>query len=333
MKITKVALFFNVLFNCFIITDYYVSQQLYRSAPNSFYIYYLLGALLTLILSFILPKKSNIIRRLRNGKFLKYLLIIYLGISFVFTTNIFSSSLSSYFFYGYPPFIFIIIILCFAYLSSRYKVRSGLNASFPMIIIAIPLILYNLLGNRQIYDFTQLRLSNFSSLKISYFPVFIFLILDSFLYILILPFSNAKTNKTIVFSTGLFFLLEAIESLIIVSIVGDSLVEYKGIGFFLYSLESLSGYIGNFDFIYIFLITLFQVVKLVFIIKIIELLLINKKDKASKPIFIALAIISILLSFVFYDIEKYYNYFIYIMIIILIPFYIGIRSEHNGRNK
>ena len=62
------------------------------------------------------------------------------------------------------------------------------------------------------------------------------------MYSMLITYYKDKSKKKLVSGTIIYFVIEGVEALILVLMLGNSLQGYYGFGYFLYSIEPLSGF-------------------------------------------------------------------------------------------
>lgn len=303
-KISSVAGIVIVFLNNFILLDFYCYPILYESSGYSLPFYFILAAILTTVLFFLTPKiEFNPIKNVRRTKVLKILLTIYLlavatlGVSFA------SVALSSIFYEGRTFIPFLVMIIVGSVFFYNVKIPIIINTAFIFFIGAIFFLTFNTLRYANFIDFDTILQFSPSNMTLKGIIMMIFIVLDSYLYILIIPMLKHRGKKVIIIGTLLYFLMELVESSCLLMMLGLSLNKFYGFGYFLYSIEPIAGVIGNFDFVYIYLITVSAIVKTVICLNMIKLFYFEKKKIVMPLTVLFVLVCGYLMSYYYYIID------------------------------
>lgn len=289
---------------------------------------------MTLILYIIIPKPNkNLLRLIRKSIIFKSFLVMYLFIDVILVMTISSDSLSRFFYQGYPPQLFGIILLIFIVLISKYNIISIINSSYLFFVVVIPLILFNFFSHYDLFDISELRLANKDDVNLKLIVLLLYLTLNNMTYFLFSSYVKGNIKFIIFIPLLVCVIYQTIESLALVSLFGDSLIMYDGVGFLTYNIEPSSTFIGNFDFVYIYTITASAIFKIVISVKLVEIL--YKRGKLLKTIFVTLAFIVVFIATKYIsDYSKYIEIAIYVMVFLLITFILFMwRSKFGKSNK
>ena len=317
-KISSAAGIVIVFLNNFILLDFYCYPILYENSGYSLPFYFVLAALLTIIIYLLTPKITfNPIKKVRQTKVLRIIMTLYLLIVATIGVCFASVALSSIFYEGrsFLPFLIMLVIGSLFFLN--VKIPIIINTSFIFFIGTIFFLIFNTLRHINFMDFDTILLFKPNNMTIKGIIMMIFIVLDSYLYILIIPMLKHRGKKVIIIGTLLYFLMELVESSCLLMILGLSLNKFYGFGYFLYSIEPIAGIIGNFDFVYIYLITVSAIVKTVICLNMIKLFNFEK-IKVVMPIVVSFLLIGgYFLSYYYYIIDD--KLYIIIFGIIIIP--------------
>lgn len=329
-RISNIAVLFLSLLNNFVILDFYFYPILYKTSGYSMPIYFIICIIISLIFSIFIPNKSyNLIRNIKKRKYLKLLLTIYLIIVMILTLTFSSVSLASIFYTNDNSLKFLILFLIMSYFLSSFKLQILINCAFILSLVGLPIICYNLISHISLVDISSLYYFNITNIRISKIIMLIFIILDSYLYILFIPFFETANKKYLIIGNILYFIIELIESLTLVLMLGTSLQDYYGFGYFMYSIEPISGLVGNFDFVYIFMIVLSSILKISLSMILIKFLYFKKFNRIIWFIYPILFIFGYILIKNYYVIDDYLYLLIYLLIGILIIIFIFIRRFYS----
>lgn len=293
-------------------------------------IYFIICILISLITSIFIPNKScNLLRTIKDKNYFKVLLTIYLLAVIILTLTFSSVSLASIFYANDSSLKFLILFLIMAYFLSSFQLQTLINCAFILSLVGLPIMCYNLISHISLIDISSIYYINIIDIKISKIIMLLFVILDSYLYILFIPFFETTSKKYLIIGNILYFILELIESLTLVLMLGNSLQNYYGFGYFMYSIEPISGLMGNFDFVYIFMIVLSTLLKISLSMILIKFLYFKNFKRILYFIYPVLFILSYILIKYYYIIDNYLYLLIYLLISILIIIFISIRRVYS----
>lgn len=279
MKITSFALFFLVIFNNYVILNYFYVPTLYSGMGINYFFSFLFVIIVSICLYLILPKVLHYsdFRDLRKKKVFKWILTIYFIMTNILVLLISSISLAYNFYQNYSPFIFMFIFILFCIVLLKYHLSRIVNSSLIFFLIISTIVIYTGLTHFNLIDFSELRLIKFDTSILKYIGVLLFISFDNYVFMLLLPLTKKKQSKVILFANISFMLLQMFEGMAIVGLFGDALRDYKAVGYMLYNIEPNFIFLENFDFLYICFITFCCIVKLIFGFKFIHFLHYEKK--------------------------------------------------------
>lgn len=328
-KIANLGISLIPFLNNFIILDFYFYPKFYSDAGYGMFFYFILGMLFSFLLGLITTNFIyNPIRFIRKKKILKLLFAIYLLIMIALGLSFSSVALSSIFYINETPLKFIIILLVISGFMLNIKVTTLINTAAIMATIGIPLILYNTISHFYLIDIGSILYVR-PSFNIIDIALIIFVCLDTFIYTLLIPYFKKMNKRLLVSGTIIYFMIEGLEALALVLMLGNSLQGYYGFGYFLYSIEPLSGLIGNFDFVYIFMIALSTIFKLSFSFNVLKLLYYEKKQYTIPISYLVVAIASFYISKFYYQIDEYIAYALIGISAFLLMFLLYLRRIQN----
>lgn len=328
-KIANLGVYLIPFLNNFIILDFYIYPELYEKTGYGMVYYFLLGSILSFILGFLVSNYSfNPIRFLRKKTVIKFILSIYLVIMIILGLVFSAVALSSIFYINETPSKFITILLVVSLFMLNIKVTTLINTAAILAIVGIPFICYNIISH-----FYLVELNSFYYIKpnieFSNVALIFFICLDTFMYSMLITYYKDKSKKKLVSGTIIYFVIEGVEALILVLMLGNSLQGYYGFGYFLYSIEPLSGLIGNFDFVYIFLISLSAIFKLSFSCNIIKLFYFEKSKYVMPFVLSIVGICSFFITKYYYVIDDYIFYMLAIIGVLLFAFLVYLSRVQN----
>lgn len=322
-KISSIAGIIIVFLNNFILLDFYCYPILYESSGYSLPFYFILAAALTVLLYFLTPKITfNPIKNVRKTKFLKVLLSLYLVIVATIGVCFASVALSSIFYEGMTFLPFLVMIVIGSVFFLNVKIPIIINTSFIFFMGAIFFLTFNTIRYANFLDFDSFFLFKPNNMTLKGIVMMVFIVLDSYLYILIIPLLRHRGKKIIIIGSLLYFFMELIESSCLLMMLGLSLNQFYGFGYFLYSIEPIAGVIGNFDFVYIYLITVSAVVKTVICLNMIKLFNYENKKIILPLVSIFILVVGYFLAYYYYIIDD--KLYIIIFGMVLIPIIFGI---------
>lgn len=333
MNLSKLSIFLLMLFNNFIITDYYFTPLLYSNNPYRFYLYYLILVGLSIVLIFIIPKyKESLLDYIKKSKILKIVITLFIIIESLTLTLFSSKILSKYFYIGYPAYLFMILFISFLILMSKFKLSSIINSSYLFLILLIPFLIYNPISHYKLFDLSEvlLKVNNLNKMNIL---LVLYVLLNNFIYLLFINPVKIKDKFLFVLPIILASFYEVLESVMISSLFGDFAVGFEGVGIALYNIEATSIFLGNFDFMYIYITVIQAALKILIFAKIIESSY-RKKILFKNLFLILILVIGVLISLFENIYLKYLNYLIYLSSALMILFLILVyRWKYGKSNK
>lgn len=334
---TAMALFFLVLFNNYIIINYFFVPTFYEKIGSSFFYLYLFMFVISLILFFILPKRNaNLLRMVRKNKFAKWLVTIYLVLSSSYLILITSLSLGYNFYQNYSPLIFILALIMAVILIMRFRIEKIVNSALIFFLILFVMIIYTLACDLVLIDFSEIKLIGFNKEMFLGLPLMLILILDNYILALIRLKEEKSSFKVIVLANMFLFFFASVEGLMLVLFFGDTLRGFKGIGYLLYNLNPTFFVLENFDFLYIYSLTLSALFKVLVSFKLIESCHIEKKTFGKFFLITSTLALSLLTYFFGVYLFQYQVYFLYLLLFILVIYFITlwrIACDKHQRNN
>lgn len=328
-KIANLGVCLIPFLNNFIILDFYIYPRLYEKSSYGMVYYFLLGSVLSFIFGFLVSNFSfNPIRFLRRKKVIKFIFSFYLVIMIILGLVFSSVALSSIFYINETPFKFVVLLLVISLFMLNIKITTLINTAAILAIVGIPLIGYNTISHFYLVDINSLYYIK-PGFDISNVALMVFICLDTFIYSMLMPYYKKENKKKLVIGTIVYFIIEGLEALILVLMLGNSLQGYYGFGYFLYSIEPLSGLIGNFDFVYIFLISLSAIFKLSFSCNIIKLFYFEKSKYVMPIVLSIVGTCSFFITKYYYVIDDYIVFLLTIIGTLLFIFLIYLRRVQN----
>lgn len=332
-KIANLGVGLIPFLNNFIILDFYIYPRLYKNAGYGMVFYFLIGMLASMLLGFLVSSYLfNPIRYLRKKRIFKAIFTIYLIIMIVLGLTFSSVALSSIFYINETPFKFVVILLVVSLFMLNIKITTLVNTAAILALVGIPLIFYNSISHFYLVDISSVYYIK-PSFNINDIGLIFFICLDTFIYAMIMPYFKVQCKKVLILSTMFYFLIEGLEAIVLVLMLGNSLQGYYGFGYFLYSIEPVSGLIGNFDFVYIFLISLSSIFKLSFSCNLIKLFYFEKSKYLMPFILSIVSILSFISTKYFYMIDDYISYLLLGIGAVLFVFLIYLRRIQGEYRK
>jgi hypothetical protein len=180
-------------------------------------------------------------------------------------------------------------------------------------------------------DFSNLKVFNFKLPNINFYLIMLSILSDNLL-VLLTNKSNTKINKgTIIVPliTQFIFMMFEIYQMLLSS--GDKLfIDYEFIGFVSLSFQTTSNFVGNLDFVYLFIITMAVVINSSYILSIVR----HSYKKEKSIIFDILMIITIISASIFIsklDFSNIVNILLYVSLAGIILLFWFIKENHNAR--
>ncbi len=277
---------------------------------------------ISFLLYLILPKVlvKNFFRRVRKNKISKYLITIYLYLSVILLIVITSLSLGYNFYQNYPPLIFIIAFIFAGFLISKFNLNNIINSSLIFFLGLSIFIIYADLSHYSYFDLSEILLIKFDKSIFKSIFILLLLPLDNYIFAILIPRVKGKKMNIILYANIAFFILSIFEAISLSMLFGNSMRGFKGMGYLLYNLKPNFFILENFDFLYIYALTLCAIIKIIFSIKTVEKLHYEKNSKFKYLSLIILLIGSYILNANWSFFINYISLYIYLIIIVLIIF-------------
>ncbi len=319
------SLFLFLFSQNYVLYNYLLMPSIYNEYGHNGYQTLIWGILITTILIMLIPKiafkRDNSYKI--NKSIFKYPLILYLILVIILVFTISLRIITKLYFPTQNIYFFVITMGYAIYVFSKLGKDSIINAPTILLLIPIPIIIFSYFYS-QSKDFMNLLPFNViypTSMKTILF--FIFIIIDNFV-ILLLDHKKTFPSKIVFFSATILFLLFLIvENIMIVGIIGEKyFANYEFLGFLLFSLQTISRYVGNFEFINLYFVVLLCILKCSLYISIIIGFIPAPKKVLTRRLFVLLLIIIVSIILTFY--EKLYQFidiYIFVMIILVVIYY------------
>ena len=269
---SKISFFLFVLNYNYLILRLIVFPYLYKEYSYMSYIYIGIIIFVLLIIFLIMPKfiyKNNLIDKYDKSKFkniyniiilFKTILMIYLGSYIIYNLD----------YDMYSIYYFLILVTIVSIFISRLKSNEIIELSTWFVITAILIYMLAFLHLVNI-DMTSLKIFDIKLPNVSYYLIILSVFSDNILLLL-----TDKTNvnfdkKSIILPLITQFIFMMFELYQMLLSAGDILFnDYEFIGFITLSFKTTSNYIGNLDFVYLFIITMSIVINSAFNFSIIR---------------------------------------------------------------
>ncbi len=241
-------------------TNYFIIPTFFKSFEQNYWIGFLFTIIPSITFGTLLSMKkmnSNILKKIKNSKIMKYIMGAYFFINMLIILLIGSRILCKNYFMNTKIISFMIPILMIAFFISKLGTTGIINMiSWPIIFIA-PLLIYALFFNNQIRDLKELFPIdlNFKMFKVTFFMLYV--ILNNYTFLLLnQEVEKPFKKKFFIFGNIFMVLINSIVSVLIVTVLGKYYIaDTEFFGFNVLNIESDLKYIGNFEFVYVFMIT------------------------------------------------------------------------------
>lgn len=313
MRITKLALFFLTFFNNYVLVNFFYAPYLYKENGNGYFVSFALAMVLSTIVYFFIPKQFfySQYRSLRIAKINRIILSTYFVGSNILILLISSIALAFNFYQSYSPFIFIVAFVLGSIVISKFNITMLINSSLIFFLAIIALIAYADVSHYKLIDLSELRLISINWNIFKQIPIMAYLAIDNYIFLQLLPKTRKGKSYIILLGSLAFMTLCSIEGAQIACLFGNSLQGFKGIGFQLYNLKPNFLFLENFDFVYIFSITICAMVKISFgFSSIIDL---NNRFKRGYR-YLMYSLVAICASVIYYfwsSLSEYLIYYLY----------------------
>lgn len=291
-------LFLFVLFYNYIYYNFFLTKELYSQFGSSTYIIYLLGIILVIVMTLLIPKviESNFFLVINKHLIIRLLLGIYYLFK-AFTIIVISGYLLvDNFYFNQNGLFFIFGFLVIACIISRLNLVGIINMSTIIYIMIIPFAVMS-------YIFLpSLDLTNVLPVKLVpknfFFLLFFFIgIVDTFTLFQANNCTKKQVNrKWLCLGIICSYLVLAIECFFLsisasISYFSDSI----WIGFTILRIQRYYEYVGSFDFVYIYIISVTCILKCAYYLGASRILFHIKKTKLCYSIFCLITVICVLL--------------------------------------
>lgn len=263
------SLFIAIVFNNYIVFKFFLNQKIYQLYGHMGYIFIIILMIISflLMLTFNDKRLNNVYSVVNNNKIVRLLLNIHFSISSIITLTLSARILVMNFFPSDNVIFFIVPLILVSIYMTKIKTVGVIN------IITIPALFYFIFFI--VTNIVNITLKDYSLLlpfKMIEFPSFeiiiisLFTLFDNYLFYTCGNDLKKPFKRKYVFLANLLFLVfELVELINITALAGNNfLYDYEFIGFLSYSVMQTFKYIGDFQFIYIYLITLFTLFKINF---------------------------------------------------------------------
>ncbi|MGM9970821.1 MAG: hypothetical protein ACI35W_00230 [Anaeroplasmataceae bacterium] len=324
--IRPISLFIAIIFHNYIIFKYYFMKNIYQVYGHMSYLFIIFVIVFSFLVSLSLnnSKVNNITNLVKRKWYIKYTLVLYLIISNIIVGTMSIRILQNNFFSSYKILPFIITLFITVFFISNIKAVGSINIlTIPASIYFIFFIITNIV-NIDIKDFSLLLPFEMIDIPpINLIIASILLVIDNYIFYFLGSDFNKPFKASKVFLANLIWLSMVLIELINMTVLaGESfLYDYPYIGFLSYSVQQTFKYIGNFDFIYIYLITMFSTFKLTLNNTIMKSLISNKHSIVSF-ILIILAVYYMLNNFEWFN--NNINLMIIIIFVLFLPYFISL---------
>lgn len=328
--IRPISQFIAIIFHNYILFKFFLIRNIYDKYGNMSYLYIIILMLITFLICLsINRKKANGIYNLVMKKwYIKYPLIVYFVISNILVGIMAIRIIEGNFFNNYNVLLFVATLFFSTFIMSKIKTTGIIN------ILTIPACFYFLfflitnIINYDIKDYTLLL--PFEYIKVPSLKIIttsIFLIIDNCIFFLLRKDAKEDLSpRTLFFAIFIWLSLVLVEVINITALAGyNYLYGYEYIGFLSYAVQQTFKYIGNFEFVYIYLITMFSVFKITFNITLMKEL--NNKISSIMFVIIPLAVYILLLNYELFI--KNVMFFIVLGFICFIPYFISLYIGDN----
>lgn len=329
---SKISLFLFLLNYNYIFLRLIIFPYMYVEYSYMAYLYIAIIIVILLLLFLFIPKvvyKTNLNEKYKNSKFkhiyniillLKNILYIYIGSLLI--QRIDYDMLSIYY--------FIIAISITVLLVSRLKSNDVIELSTLFVMAAIGIYMLAFLHMVDV-DFSGLRSFKFKLPNVPFYLILLSIFSDNLL-VLLTDKTNMKFNKsTIILPLITQFIFMMFEIYQMLLSAGDKLfLDYEFIGFISLSFQTTSNYIGNLNFVYLYILTMATIINTSFSFSIIKESY-NLKKNIIVDIFLLIIMISSMLLINNLDFSFIVNILLYVSSFGIILFIWLIKEIYNVR--
>ncbi len=328
--ISKFSLFLFTVSNNYVLVQFLIMPLIFRQVGNSFIIYILLMLALSFIINLILNNKklkTNMLNKSINNKLVRFSLIIYFIIKIVLIATISSIVLSIGFYQNTKIIYFLVPLIIAGVYISKIRDVGVVNISTILILLSWPILFLSYFLHNNLKDFSLLLPLNFSITGVKWYHSFLFLylILDNYTFLLTNDNAKEKSGKSLILLTNIcMFFIILLNWVNLTTFVGDIFLrDYKLLGFMGYAIHSTYKYLGNLDFLYVYMITVYAILRIGFMSNYFRVLC-KFKNTSKSNILIIIIILALALIFLNYHIliEKYLEYFIYLLLVLILPYFL-----------
>lgn len=272
MKVSKVSFFFFILTYNYLLLRALVFPYLYNECGVNGYIY--IGIILLIILLFflVLPRKFisiDLLEKYRNSK-IKYLVNIILLLRIGFGAYYGATTISYLFFKDTSPWILVIGLCLLIIILSSLKPSDVIQITTLFGIVILIIYLAYMLSFVS-PDFSAIYLLYDFKMKPFVFLFSMLLIGDNYLILFCNKDEFEFSKKTFLIAISITFLFFCFEYMSLSLTFGDFYFKNMNyIGFIPLGIKSVSRYFGNFEYVYILLITASSVFKFSYFFSIVK---------------------------------------------------------------
>lgn len=325
--VSKISLLAFVTFNNYILYNAIILKSFYQIYKQSFYFAFVIGIGIAFLLSILIRnrRRDQIIDKIHHNNWIKFSLAIYFFFSAFIISSLSCAILSKTVFTNEQVLYFFIPLILIGVFISRLKSAGIINSFFLPICAIVPFIIFSFFISHNVADYNQLFPLYFTTKNWYFFFLIIYVVMDNFVFFLVQPSSKFQISSKFIFLANLIMLLfMTVQGISFISLIGpDYLLDYEYVGFVVHNIHSTFQYLGNQEYIYIFVIAICGIMKISFNTHMLkEIFKVKKKSRFS----IVVCIIFIGLSIPYF---KYYHimarvlpYAIFGLLLSLLPYYI-----------
>ena len=250
----------------------FVFPYFYREYGAMSYLYILFLIMALTIMFIFIPQKmyqQDYTKSYQNSSF-KYLYNTILVLKVILKIYVASSIIKKIDYIPYNIFYFIVGILLVSIIISRLKNSDIIELSTWFVIFGI--VLYFLAFLHTVpFDLSIMRVFEFKNPSLAVYLFILLIYSDNILIFLTNKERYVFNKKTIILSVILQFVFFSFELYQMIFSAGEILFkDYEWIGFISLSFQKVSDYIGNLDFVYLYIVTMSSVLNSAFILSTIR---------------------------------------------------------------
>lgn len=271
-KGSRLGLFLFILNFNVLTMRVFIFPYLYQEFGVMSYLYILIMIFSLGVLFLVIPKRVyefDFTEKYKNSRF-KLFYNVLLIIKVILTIYIASLIIKEIDYISYNIFYFIVGITISALLVSRLKNSEIIEISTWIVMIAIVLYMLAFLHTVD-FDTSLIRVFDFKLPKFALYLLIIMIYCDNLLLLLTNKERYQFKKSTIILPIILQFIFLSFELFQLIFSVGETFfLDYEWVGFVSLSFQDVSDYIGNLDFVYLYICTMASVLNTSYVLSTIR---------------------------------------------------------------